>query len=282
MRARHRLAEAATDQTDARGQMETHYLRMSRLRQMRYDELRTLLAGDPRKAAPWIASAARYGLVEAQVRLGQMFLDGVGVTRDGGAGLNWFLCAARKGSPEAMNMVGRCYENGWGVESDLATAAEWYGSSAGAGHDWGEYNYANMLFDGRGVSLDREQALAWYRRASNRGHTRAMNLLARCYEEGWGTARNPPLAGEWYRRSAEGGYFRAQYNYATVLATAGRVAEAAEWFKKACDGATPASLAAMTEALVCQGDPRLSEIGRRYRKCDSTDDSDERAESASR
>jgi TPR repeat protein len=264
MQTRRRPANAPVDHTDARAQAETHYLRISRLRGMRCDELRALLAGDPAKASPWIASAARYGIAEAQVRLGQMCLDGVGVARDEGAGLNWFLCAARKGSREAMNMAGRCHENGWGVEEDLTAAARWYRSSADAGHDWGQYNYANMLFDGRGVTLDREQALLWYQRAADQGHARAMNLLARCHEEGWGTARNPALACEWYRRSAEGGYFRAQYNYATVLATAGFVADAVGWFEKACRAATAESLPAMALALVGQSDGRLSDIGRRF------------------
>ena len=265
MGPRARPADPFDDQGDARAQAETHYLRMSRLRAMSYDELRVLLSGDASKAAPWIVSAARYGLTEAQVRLGQMSLDGVGVARDNAAALDWFLRAARKGSCEAMNMAGRCYENGWGVEEDPATAAMWYRSSGEAGHDWGQYNYANMLFDGRGLGQDREQAIIWYKCAADQGHTRAMNLLARCHEEGWGTPPDPALARQWYRRSAEGGYFRAQFNYATVLAVGGRFGEALDWFEKALGGATPESLAAMTGALVRHDDPRLANLGRRWR-----------------
>ena len=257
-------SEPDGNRSDTRAQVETHYLRISRLRRMSYDELRALLAGDPSKAAPWIASAARYGLPEAQVRLGQMLLDGAGVPRDETAALNWFLCAARKGSREAMNMAGRCHENGWGVAEDLEAAACWYRSSADAGHDWGAYNYANMLFDGRGVALDLEQAITWYRRAADQGHTRAMNLLARCYEEGWGAPRDAAAAFEWYQRSAAGGYFRAQFNYASVLATTGRIAEAVGWFERACAAATPESLLSMTDALIRHGDSRLSSIGHRF------------------
>jgi TPR repeat protein len=271
MWTKRRPADLAADQTDTRAQAEEDYLRMSRLRRMSYDELRVLLAGDPAKAAPWITSAARYGLAEAQVRLGQMFLDGVGVMRDEAVALKWFLCAARKGSREAMNMAGRCYENGWGIEEDLAGAAGWYRSSANACHDWGEYNYANMLFDGRGVATDREQAITWYRRAADQGHARAMNLLARCYEEGWGVARHPALACEWYRRSAHGGYFRAQFNYATVLAATGRIGEAVDWFHKARKGATPESLGAMIDTLALHDDARLSNLGRRLRETTSAD-----------
>ena len=262
MGAKRLLADSPSDHADARAQAETHYLRMSRLRGMRYDELRSLLAGDLEKTAPWIASAARYGLVGAQVRLGQMFLDGVGVARDEAAALNWFLCAARKGSCEAMNMAGRCHENGWGVAKDLDSAVRWYRSSADAGHDWGQYNYANMLFDGRGVALDREQALIWYQRAADQGHTRAMNLLARCCEEGWGMPRDPSAAIGWYRRSAEGGYFRAQFNYGTVLAARGRTEAALGWFDKACRDAPADSLRAMVEVLLRQRDPRLTDFAR--------------------
>jgi TPR repeat protein len=292
MRRQSRPADPADGPGDARAQAETHYLRMSRLRAMSYDDLRALLSGGDAEAAPWIVSAARYGVAEAQVRLGQMYLDGVGVARDHTAALEWFLRAARKGSCEAMNMVGRCYENGWGADEALAAAATWYRSSADAGHDWGQYNYANMLFDGRGVDLDREQAVIWYRRAADQGHTRAMNLLARCHEEGWGTTRNPSLACEWYRRSAHGGYFRAQFNYATVsgvgrrsvpcrrrrqgfvraqfnyatvLASTGRIGQAMGWFEKARGDAPRESLTAMTEALIRQGDARLSDLGRRWR-----------------
>jgi uncharacterized protein len=256
--------EDRTSPFAGQAEAETHYQRMWRLRQMSASELRRLLGGDPAEAAPWIESAARYGLVEAQVRLGQMHLDGVGAPRDEAAALDWFTRAAKSGSPEAMNMVGRCYENGWGAAADLTAAAHWYALSAEAGHDWGEYNYANMLFDGRAVPCDREQAALWYQRAADQGHTRAMNLLARCYEEGWGVARDPARAFDWYRRSAEGGYFRAQYNFATLLVAVGRLDEALDWFEQACRAATPDSLRGMTEALMRRSEPPLNALGRRF------------------
>jgi TPR repeat protein len=249
--------------SDAAAEAETHYLRMCRLRRLSYGELRILLSGDLAKAAPWIESAARYGVAEAQVRLGQMRLDGAGVPRDEAVALDWFLKAAKSGSPEAMNMAGRCYENGWGAAEASATAAHWYRRSAEAGCDWGGYNYANMLFDGRGVAQDREAAVAWYGFAAARGHARAMNLLARCHEEGWGTPRDPVLARDWYRRSAEGGYFRAQFNHATLLTARGRIDEALNWFETAVRAATPESMSGMTAALIRHEDPRLADLGRR-------------------
>jgi len=237
--------------------VQADYLRMSQLRRMSHAELRTLLAGDPATTAPWIHAAARYGVAEAQLRLGQMLLDGLGAPKDQAAALTWFTRAAKTGAPEAMNMVGRCHENGWGAEVDLSAAADWYRRSAEAGHDWGEYNYANMVFDGRGVARDEAGAFAWYLRASDKGHARAMNLLARCYEEGWGAPRDPAAAADWYRRSAEAGYFRAQFNYGSVLGAQGRIDEALTWFERACGEAPADSRRAMIEVLRRQTHPKV-------------------------
>jgi TPR repeat protein len=249
---------------DSAAEAEARYRRMWRLQRMSAAELRVLLAAGPVEAAAWIETAARYGVAEAQTRLGQMLLDGIGLDRDQAAALGWFTRAAEKGDPEGMNMVGRCLENGWGASVELAAAAAWYSLSATAGDDWGAYNYANMLCDGRGVACDRPQAVVWYRRAAENGHARAMNLLARCYEEAWGTPRDERQAYMWYDRSAKRGYFRAQYNLATVLAARGRITEALGWFEKALRAATPDSLPGMAEALTRHGDRRLAELASRF------------------
>jgi hypothetical protein len=236
---------------------EGHYRRMSQLAQMRGGELAQALKAEPEA---WIESAARYGLAEAQLRLGQLRLDGR--PPDPAAALGWFERAAAQGLPEAMNMVGRCLENGWGGPADLPGAAAWYRRAAAAGLDWGQYNYANLLFDGRGVAQDQAAACAWYAKAAAQGHARAMNLLARCREEGWGAARDAGAAREGYRRSAEAGYFRAQYNHATLLAAEGHVVAAAVWFGRALAGAPGEARATMAAALSRHRDQRLAALGR--------------------
>lgn len=249
---------------------EAHHARMIGLQAMTPVQLRAVLTGDPAEAGRWVESAARYGVVAAQLRLGQMRLDGTGGPRDPAAARRWFARAARQGSADGMNMLGRCHENGWGAPVDLKAAARWYARAAEAGHDWGEYNYANLLFDGRGVPRDQAEAAAFYRRAAERGHTRAMNLLARCYEEGWGVSHDRVAAADWYRRAAEGGYFRAQYNYATVLVGMGRIDAALDWFERACRGAAPDSLAVMTEGMLRFPNPRLAALARRFADGEAT------------
>lgn len=239
----------------AAAEAEAHYRRMLRLAGMRPGELAQALKAEP---AAWLESAARYGLAEAQLRLGQLLLDRV--PPDLVAALSWFERAAAQGSPEAMNMAGRCLENGWGGPVDLPDAAAWYRRAADAGLDWGQYNYANLLFDGRGVGQDQPEAASWYARAAAQGHARAMNLLARAYEEGWGVARDVAAARDWYRRSAEAGYFRAQYNHATLLAADGRVAAALGWFERALAGAPAEARTSMAEALSRHPDLRVAAL----------------------
>ncbi len=132
---------------------EASQLRMTRLLRMSYPELHRLLAGDPRETAAWVRSAAEHGVIEAQLLLGRMALEGQGMAPNPAEALHWFTVAAARGDAEAMNMLGRAHELGWGTEIDLPAAAAWYKRSADGAHDWGEYNYANMLFDGLGLTI---------------------------------------------------------------------------------------------------------------------------------
>jgi TPR repeat protein len=228
--------------------------RVAALTMMTPDDLRAALSGDD--AATWVEAAAACGIPEAQLRLGRMLLEGQGTDRDPRAAFACFLSAAQSGDTDARNMVGRCYEGGWGVAQDFAQAARWYVLAAEAGLAWAQYNLGHLLLDGNGVRQDRDAACAWYMRAAAQGHERAMNLVARCCEEGWGVGRDAGAAREWYRKSAEGGYFRGAYNYATILAAEGRMADALPWFKTALDTAPEPTRSNLAAALGKHSDPR--------------------------
>lgn len=179
-------------------------------------------------SAEWIAAAARYGLVEAQLLHGQALLE-----RDPALALRWFRAAAGAGYAPASNMAGRCFEMGWGTGRDLPEAARSYRLAAGQGYDWAQFNLANLLLYGLGVPRCRTEAFAWYRRAADQGHAKAMNMLGRFHEEGWERPRSLDLAMHWYARAAAGGDYRGQFNLGTVLAQGGRHVEALAWFERA-------------------------------------------------
>jgi TPR repeat protein len=221
--------------------------RVAALSMMSAAELNNTLSSND--AAPWVIAAANSGIVEAQVRLGRMLLAGEGVAKDERAAFARFTRAAETGDIEAHNMLGRCYEGGWGTARNFAKAAEHYAVAAQAGHAWAQYNLGHLYLDGNGVARDVDWAFVLYMRASEQGHIRAMNLVARCYEEGWGAPRDVALARDWYRKSAEGGYFRGAYNYATMLAADGDIADAAQWFKQAIATAPEPTRGNMIAAL---------------------------------
>ncbi|HWA89113.1 MAG TPA: tetratricopeptide repeat protein [Rhizomicrobium sp.] len=228
--------------------------RVAALTMMSPAQLASLLAGDD--AAPWVEAAAACGIVEAQVRLGRMLLEGQGVAKDERAAFACFLCAAESDDAHARNMLGRCYENGWGTAKDMVRAAENYRIAAEAGLDWAQYNLGHLLLDGIGVARIPDEAFVWYMRAAMQGHVRAMNLVARCCEEGWGTFKDQAAARVWYRKSAEGGYFRGAYNYASILAAEGCVTGAARWFAQAVATAPEPTRGNMLRVLA--RDPRFA------------------------
>ncbi len=183
-----------------------------------------------------ILSAAEQGDVEAQALLGQILLDGRGITRDEALAFTWFGIAARQGHAMARNMLGRCHEHGWGCPVDLPAAARCYRLAADQGLDWGLYNLANLLATGRGVAQDYAQAYALYRRAAEMGHAKSMNLVGRYLHEGVLGEPDPQEALEWFRRSAEGGDFRGQFSYALRLLEQGRLDMARGWLERALEG----------------------------------------------
>ncbi len=233
------------------------------LRGLSAEQLVTKFSGPDDEVARWLQLAANYGLVEAQVALGQILLIGRGIEPDHAGAAKWFAIAASAGYPPAINMLGRCCELGWGRPVDLARAADCYRRAAEAGLDWGQYNFANLLLRGRGIPRDRARALALYRLAADQDHAKSLNMVGRFIEEGWEVPADPATAAKWYCRAAEAGDFRGQYNLASVLAMQGEVAQAEYWLRRALEHATTDFLKVMASRLASSTEPTLRRIGAR-------------------
>lgn len=213
------------------------------------EQFQAILQGPPEKAGPWLAAAAEHGITEAQLRYGQLLLEGAAVERDPEQALHWFRQAAATGHAMAMNMVGRCYENGWGVQTNDVVATYWFRLAAERELDWGMYNYATSLALGRGVDADPAAAFEWLSKAAQAGHAKSWNLLGGFHEEGRETQACMATAMDCYRRAAEGGDFRGQFNYARTLATQGRIPESLDWLRRVPATATPAFMEKMRRFL---------------------------------
>ena len=66
--------------------------------------------------------AAKRAYASAQVRIGSMYMDGLGVKQDYKEARRWFLVASSKGHPHANYALGLIFEKGLGVKIDLNQA----------------------------------------------------------------------------------------------------------------------------------------------------------------
>ena len=76
---------------------------------------------------------ADQGFAPAQVNLGAMFMDGIGVEQDYAEALRLFRLAAAQERAEAQAYLGRIFENGLGVARDIVEAVRWYRLAAQQG-----------------------------------------------------------------------------------------------------------------------------------------------------
>lgn len=95
----------------------------------------------------WWERAALLGHVGAQLELGKVFREGLGVRPEARQGFVWDLKAANQGSSLGMKAVGDYYRNGWSKSKDLKAAAKWYRRSAEKGDPVGLMAWAKLLVD---------------------------------------------------------------------------------------------------------------------------------------
>jgi TPR repeat protein len=224
------------------------------------EEFALHLAGEPEQAALWIRAAADQGMPDAQALMGQILLDGHGVSQDETQARYWFGKAAAQGHLMGINMLGRCYELGWGGEIDAPAAAIEFKRAAEQGMEWGMYNYANLLLRGNGVDKNETEALNWYRKASALGNAKSLNVIGRFYEEGWLVEADHAIAADYYRQAAEGGDFRGQYNFALLLAEQNNMPDAIYWLHRALDGAHLRFSRTMASTLLSFPKPEFRQI----------------------
>jgi TPR repeat protein len=192
--------------------------------------------------------AAQQGDLDARMRLGLMFHEGDGVSRDPEQAAHWFKLAASEQLPAGQAALGYLHEQGMGVEQNFAQALTWYRKAAAMNHAWAEYRLGMMYRDGRGVPRDNEKAFELLRAAAKQGDVGGLFHLGEMYENGWGTTQDPSVASEWYRKAAERNHDRAEYNLA-VMYRDGRglpqnLVKAGQWFERSARrGYAPAQYA---------------------------------------
>lgn len=206
---------------------------------------------DPKRRIDRIKMEAEQGSVEAQLDLGQRYMFGRGLPRDGKLADQWLRRAAGAGNVEAQYLVGWLYmplkpADVKIVESDPAESIRWLRTAAESGHPSAQLHLAKHLrvtlvlgvSQGKHEEFRRE-ALIWLRKAAHQGVAKAMCLLGDAYRDGEAVIQDSSIAFDWFTRAAESGDLDGQYAlgeaYEIGSGTKTDVVNAFRWFQKAAD-----------------------------------------------
>lgn len=122
------------------------------------------------KAFKWYKMAAEQGHVSAELNLGVMYHQGLGVKQDYVEAIKWYKKAADNSNTKAQLNLGILYDTGKGVEKNVVKAAEFYEKAAKKGLRDAQYNLGIIYYNGEGgIKHDYVKSYAWLALAEEQG-----------------------------------------------------------------------------------------------------------------
>jgi hypothetical protein len=191
-----------------------------------------------------LSAAAEKGDADAQYRLAQSYIRGVGILRSFTKAFELIKKAAEQGHPEAIGGVGYFYANGYGVKKDLAAAADWFRKGAEKGGAKAQLNYGLALLNGRGVPADEKEGMKWIDKAVAQGSPHAWFAMAEFYYFGThGHERSFSKAYEYVQKAAAADLAPAENMLGSMYQEGNGapidLAKAEYWFRKAAEQGDP-------------------------------------------
>ncbi|XP_074648873.1 protein sel-1 homolog 1-like [Tubulanus polymorphus] len=158
------------------------------------------------RAYNYFAQAAEGGNSLAMAFLGKMYSEGSeAVKQNNDTAFNYFKKAAEKNNPIGQSGLGLMYLYGRGVEKDYSKAFKYFTQAADQGWVDGQLQLGTMHFSGLGVPRDYKMALKYFNLASQSGHVLAFFNLAQMHATGTGVPRACHTATELFKNVAERG-----------------------------------------------------------------------------
>ena len=117
--------------------------------------------GDYQAALHELQPLAEQGVPEAELVLGIMHADGLGVAQNPSEAVKWLRRAAEQGSVDAQRNLGSMYFLGEQAPRDHAEAVKWYRRAAEQGDPQAQFNLGSMYSVGDGVPRDYVLAYMW-------------------------------------------------------------------------------------------------------------------------
>ncbi|MCF6221599.1 MAG: sel1 repeat family protein [Robiginitomaculum sp.] len=169
-------------------------------------------SGDYANALIYGKLAGSGGDADAQVLVGHILMNGLGVGANKDGAVNWYLKAAANGNTDAMVALG---ELALGAHGGLSAsdAVSWLTRAANKGRSDAMRALADIYLQGKGTAPDRSKAQNWLVKASNYGDAKAERKLGDFYFE-----TRPTEAIIWYEKAAANGDAEAAYFAAIMYA----------------------------------------------------------------
>ena len=114
---------------------------------------------------------AEQGNVNAQVRLGLIYRDGLCARSDGGKAMKWLRLAADQDNAQAQFALGELYADCWGVRVNYPEMLKLHLRAAEQGYVHAQDHLGYLYAYGVGVPVDNVKAYFWYNRAAAQGGT---------------------------------------------------------------------------------------------------------------
>jgi len=157
---------------------------------------------------------AEGGEVKAQLKLGQMYLDGNGVEENHTEAARWYQLAAGQGDRGGISSLAALYFTGWGVEYNPSHALELYCQAADMGDKHSALSAARMLLEGTEVAKDASRAASLLQSVledadehikPNTPEAQAAHLLGIMYNTGNGVEQDKVKSWKTLERASEAG-----------------------------------------------------------------------------
>jgi TPR repeat protein len=195
------------------------------------------------EARRWLGEAADAGSTYGMLQMAQTWRKPWTDPPDPAKAQEWFERAQAAGDVDALAYAGFMHEEG--ETPDLAAARRNFESAAAAGSALARARLGQIYLEGEGVGVDAKKAFEYFRAAADQGNAAAFLGLGFLYESGQGVARNPRAAREWYEKASATGLTEARLRLAYMSLDRNTLEgelEASRWLAMAAAQSEPRAL----------------------------------------
>ena len=153
---------------------------------------------------PWLKLASDFGSSTAQYNLGELYLHGKGVERNGSMARKYFELAAEDNHIGASHSLGWMFTEGIGVKRNYSKGRYWFDKSASMGNHNSMLCLGELFQYGRGVKKNLDTALSWYNAAEKKGSAKSYISIGSIYY-GLGKYHDYSKAFDYFKKGAEQG-----------------------------------------------------------------------------